>query len=218
MRARLLLATTICVTMGAGTISCSLCTPTADYVGASPFPMDLWVGDKLIVTGGAESMNEFCGKVFESSDVRPQDYTFIVADTGVATVNGTELTGVGAGRTNLHTYHRTGGGEGTSPVYVARPIVSLRMDVTPASPKVGDTVTVVASPIDQNGEVTPGAYFLGSTLQPPTGTSYKIVHNVTDRFRFVALESGRFVVLNFVTRRGVKAVTGQVTIDVPVSP
>jgi hypothetical protein len=218
MISRRLVAAALCLTFSE-TTACS-CTGSTDYIRLTPYQVALFVGDKVTAVAVAESNHEFCGGDHRSSTEDPSAYALTTGNAAVATVSERgEITAVGAGTTFVRVTHQGYTNPMAAYLSVARPIARLEFLVTPASPKVGDTVTVVTNAIDQQGAVTPGAFFSGLQVQsaPVAGgtNATQVVPFLPERIRFVINSAGRYTVRNSAMRQGNVAASVELAIDVP---
>jgi hypothetical protein len=220
MRAQPLLAAALCLSLSAAT-SCDLCSDAGtEFIGIAPFDIALFVGDKTKVVAGAGSTDERCGVTHPSSATDPAAYAFSVGDPTIITITDQgDVTALSAGTTSIGATRGNVTNTSAARVFVARPIARLEFVVTPASPKVGDTVTVVTNAIDQQGSVTSGAFFSGLQVQsaPVAGgtNATQVVPFLPERIRFVINSAGRYTVRNSALRRGNVAASGELAIDVP---
>jgi hypothetical protein len=216
---RRLVTAAFCLTL-AETTSCGLCDDGADFVGIEPFNIALFVGDKTKVVAASGSTDSFCGGTDPNSATDPSAYFFTVGDPTIITITSQgDITAVSAGTTSIGATRGNLTNASAAQVYVARPIARLEFAVTPASPQVGDTVTVVTNAIDQQGAITPGAFFSGLQLQsaPVAGgtNATQVVPFLRERMRFVINSAGRYTVRNSAMRQGNVAASAELAINVP---
>ena len=219
MRFRLLIGSAFLAGMTGACIPTDLCKPQTDFVGVSPFPVDLWTGDKLTLTATSGSNNELCPQTFPTSAERPGDYAFTIADPAIASISpASEITGLQAGTTSVTVTRGASPVSGYVPIFVARPIERLEIVATPASPKVGDTVDVVTNAIDFAGQPTVGAHFTGFSLDPipVSGGTNPVGITVSDsHMRLVIKSAGRYTMTNSVKRRGAVVLSASLAVIVP---
>jgi hypothetical protein len=206
-----------------GTVSCvGFLDPcnnvNVGYVGVQG-PADIYVGETTTMVAGAETLNEFCPKTYPSSAQEPGLYDFRIADASIASVSDKGIvTGIAPGVTTLDVTRGSNSVVGSTTIWVARPIARVDLVVTPSTPKVGDTVNVVAQAIDGSGVVTTGAHFSTMTFQSAPsngGRDATFLGSSATSYRIVVNSAGQYTFVSSVMHTGAKAVTGTRTIDVP---
>jgi hypothetical protein len=118
-----------------------------------------WVGDTATVYADAiadPTQGLFCSGLVYSSAAEPRRFHLASTDTTIATVNDRALfTARAVGRMGIVT--TTAGVSDTLPVVVGPAFASLRITPTPATARVGDTLTLQLDAVDSTGTVVTGA-------------------------------------------------------------
>jgi hypothetical protein len=118
-----------------------------------------WIRDTATLYAAAladPTTSLFCSGLVYNSTGDPKRFQFASTDTTIATVNDRGLfTARAVGRMGVVT--TTAGLSDTLPVFVGPAFASLRITPTPATARVGDTLTLQLDAVDGTGTVVTGA-------------------------------------------------------------
>jgi hypothetical protein len=134
------------------------------------WPSYAWLGDTITLYASADrATNLVCPPELYNSISAPERFRYSSTDTTVATVTSRGLLAARAlGVTRVVAI--SAGISSDLPVIVSPPFASLHITVTPATGRVGDTITVRADALDSNGAAVPGGQVGGFALLRPSDT------------------------------------------------
>ncbi len=137
----------------------------------SPLKMFLYPGDTTVLAatfnqGDGVNLGENCSTLLYTAEAQPGSFTWTSGDTSVFSVVSGRIVAKAFGTAELRV--QSGGEEATGTITVTPAVSSIRITATPASPKVGDIVSVLVEPLDAMGQLVPNALLTTPALsQPP---------------------------------------------------
>jgi hypothetical protein len=204
---RLRLTTMMLGIVAAGLLACVDDTPA--YVRLSlqhsediQLPERIWVGDTVTVFAEVgTNKTGFMDRILYTSDSAPQHFSFSSADATIATLDPHgHLTGRSVGETQIMVVADEF--TDTLRLIVSPAVAGLHQTVRPASPRVGDTVAVRLTPVDQAGNAVPDASVAMAALVPPSSIPVPwLSGSTTESARIVASKPGPLIFVASASRQ-----------------